>query len=144
MNDNLEASCERGESTCDAEMLPNVTECYVAAERLNDRQLVALRMMIAGKSDSEITQAVGVHRQTLWRWRQHDDDFRAELQRQRRIVCDEAADRFRALLAPALDVMEEQLHDEYDLSRVRAAIAVLRVSNIRELTRVKDDRPAAT
>ena len=134
-----DASIERLEATYDSKMLPNVTECYVAADRLNDKQLVALEMMVAGKRDSEITEAVGVHRQTLWRWRQHDDDFRAELKRRRKILCAEASDRLRSLLAPALDVMEWHLRDRYDRNRFRAASALLRLSNVRETVQVDEE-----
>ena len=132
-------SNERGQRTYEAQMLPNVTECYVAADRLNDKQLLAMKMMLAGKPDSDIVEAIGVTRQTLWRWRTHDDDFRSELKRRRQILCAEASDRLRSLLAPALDVMEWHLRDVYDRNRFRAASALLRLSNVRETVQVKDD-----
>jgi hypothetical protein len=113
-------------------MSPDVTQCHLGADRLNDRQLLAMSMMLAGKPDGEIVKAVGVHRRTLWRWRRYDDDFRSELLRRREALCEEAGDRLRALLAPALDVMEQHLFDRYDRNRFRAASAVLHVSNLRQ------------
>jgi hypothetical protein len=38
----------------------------------------------------------------------------------------------RALVHPAIDVLEEQVRDEYDRSRVRAAGMILRLTDIRK------------
>ena len=41
-------------------------------------------------------------------------------------------ERVRALVHPAIDVLEEQVHDEYDRSRMRAAGMILRFSDLRK------------
>ena len=68
---------------------------------------------------------------TLYTWRQ-DEDFRAELERRRHEVWDGAAERLRALVHPALDVLEEEVHDVYDRSRMRAAGMILRLADLRK------------
>jgi transposase-like protein len=97
---------------------------------LTDRQRVAIELLLAGKSLTTIAQQVQVSPRTLFNWRR-DELFRVELDRRRRDVWDDAADRLRALVHPAIAVLEAEVHDEYDRSRVRAAGMILRYSDLR-------------
>ena len=58
--------------------------------------------------------------------------FRVELDRRRRELWRVAAERLRMLVHPALDVLEEDVHSEYDRSRVRAAGMILRLADLRK------------
>ena len=50
----------------------------------------------------------------------------------RRELWDGAAERLRALVHPALDVLEEEVHDVYDRSRMRAVGMILRFADLRK------------
>ena len=105
---------------------------------LSDRQQLAIELLIQGKTNSAIADDVGVTRRTIYAWR-HDEIFRVELERRRREVWDDATDRLRALVHPAIDVLEAEVHDEYDRSRVRAAGMILRFSDLRKHVAPKRD-----
>src|SRR5688572_23885061 len=81
---------------------------------LNDRQRPVMEMMLAGKSESAIAREAGMDRKTIYNWRTGHDAFRRELARRRRALWAGAGDRLRALLHPALDVLESQLAERYD------------------------------
>ena len=100
-------------------------------ETLRERQLAAMGLLLLGKPYLAVARAVGVDPSTLYRWRQ-DDAFRAELERRAEEMWDGAGVRLRALVHPALDVLEEEVHDEYDRSRVRAAGMILRFAGLRK------------
>jgi hypothetical protein len=98
---------------------------------LSDKQRTAIELLLLGKSLSAVAARVQITPRTLYTWRQ-DELFCEELDRRRRELWDGAAERLRALVHPALDVLERQLRDEYDRARVRAAGMLLRLADLRK------------
>ena len=72
-----------------------------------------------------VAEAVGVSRQTVWEWRNHDPLFIAELNRQRSEMWREARERMKALANRALDVVELQLGSSEPKAALAAAKYVL-------------------
>ena len=104
---------------------------------LTDTQLRAVELLLCGALPGAVANECGVDRRTLYRWRLECEPFRAELDRGRRAIWAGTIDRMRTLIATSLDVLEEQLYDDYDRSRVRAASIVLTHSCMRKL--MQDD-----
>jgi hypothetical protein len=112
----------------------NVRECPISAENndvLSERQRAAIELLIAGKSLATVAEHVQIDARTLYRWRQ-DELFRAAVKCRRCEMWDDAAERLRALIHPALDVLAAEVHDEYDRSRMRAAGMILRFADLRK------------
>ena len=145
-------------------MLPNVTKCYVSAgdaastttlldgdpdadadsasdDELTDRQLAALALLATGKSVQNVADELGVHRQTLWRWRAHDERFRAELHRRQREMWEESMTRLQAMVLPSIEVIDSYLNNRYDMHRFRAATTVLRMSGLAKAVPLRPDTP---
>ena len=111
---------------------PNYPELPLLADaRLDERQLAAIRMMVLGRSLVSIVQTLGIARKTLYNWRQ-STIFRRELNRLRRQLWTEAADRLRAMVHPSLDVLEQHLRQRHPHTKYRAANAVLRHANLKK------------
>ena len=106
-------------------------------EKLSDRQLLAIDLILAGRPDTHVAQAIGVSRRTIIRWRLSDADVIAELRRRRRQPWQGTADRLRAVLRSALDVLAEQLTDRVDRHRFRAATTILRLANVKSAVPVE-------
>ena len=100
---------------------------------LNENQVLAIRMLVTGKSLKAIANKLEIDQRTIHRWRQNET-FRRELAKLRRQLWSEATDRLRALVHPSLDVLEQELRKGYDRARYRAANAVLRHANLRKST----------
>jgi hypothetical protein len=98
---------------------------------MTDGQRTAMGLILLGKPLGVVARTLGIDPSTLYRWRQ-DESFRAELEHRRNEMWDGAAERLRALVHPALDVLEEEVRDEYDRSRVRAAGMILRFAGLRK------------
>jgi transposase-like protein len=115
------------------QMSQNVSGCPTEKFRLSDKQLAAIDLLASGLSDSDIALAIDINRRTLYRWRQHNPLFQAELNRRRQALWQNSADRLRSLLSPALDILEKQLKDPYDRTAFRAAINVLRLAGTKKI-----------
>lgn len=77
--------------------------------QLSIEQANALEHLLQGQSDRSVAEAVGVSRQTVSEWKNHDPLFIAELNRQRSEMWLEARERLKSLANRALDVVESQL-----------------------------------
>lgn len=98
-------------------------------KRLSPAQLAAMELLVFGHSDPSVANHLGVHRQTVFNWRHHHPAFRAELARRRAQVWEAAADKFRAGLENAVDVLLKQVNDVYTPTSFRAARAMLSLAH---------------
>ena len=93
--------------------------------QLSIEQQNAIDLLLQGKSDRATAEVVGVSRQTVWEWRNHDPLFIAELNRQRHELWSEANERMKSLANRALDVVELQLGSDDPKAALAAAKYVL-------------------
>ena len=93
--------------------------------QLSIEQENAIEHLLQGKSDRAVAETVGVSRQTVWEWRNHDPLFIAELNRQRIELWSEARERLKSLANRALDVVETHLDSDDSKAALAAAKYVL-------------------
>jgi len=93
--------------------------------QLSIEQANALEHLLQGQSDRAVAEAVGVSRQTIWEWRNHDPLFIAELNRQRIELWAEARERLKSLANRALDVVEVHLGSDDPKASLAAAKYIL-------------------
>jgi Helix-turn-helix of insertion element transposase len=92
-------------------MKPNKTQQKPTLKPLTMEMENAIDSLILGRSDKETAEAVGVNRTTIWEWRQNPV-FVAELNRRRHFLWAEAHERLRALVAKAIQQLEEAMDHE--------------------------------
>ena len=107
----------------------NCPKVPTAETQLNDKQLMAIELLIAGHNLCETAIAVGVARRTLYNWR-NEDDFSEALRERRHEMWTHSAERLKVLVGPALNVLHRQLGDRNDRARFRAATALLRLAGL--------------
>ena len=93
-------------------------------KELSIRQANAIDLLLTGKTDSEVAQAVGVTRQTVNGWRNCNAEFIAELSTRRVALWEAQDDRIRDLVPQAVDLMGAKIRDG-DLT---AAVQLLRAA----------------
>lgn len=133
---NNKADRERQASTELAHPAESDTTRQVTIEQEN-----AIDLLLLGKSDREVGEAVGVTRQTINHWRNHHPAFIVELNARRAELWQSQADRLRALLVKALDILEldlatkdlAEMTDAERRLRQIAAIHVLRAVGLHKL-----------
>ena len=98
--------------------------------QLSIEQQNAIDYLLQGKSDRATAEAVGVSRQYLLEWRNHDPLFIAEVNRQRSEMWNETCGRMRHLAKRALDVLELQLDSDDPKASLAAAKYVLQGNHL--------------
>ena len=135
-----------GETSTSVPMPQNAPKCPIkngsaqvtlTPERLTPAQAKAIELLLLATPLRKVIEILQIDRKTLYRWRRHRA-FARELSRRQALAWDSAADRVRALLEPAIDVLGEQLRDPYDDTRFRAASTLLRLANIKDAVAVEE------
>jgi hypothetical protein len=90
---------------------------------------VALEALANGKTPTEAATEAGVDLATVREWMKRDAPFRAELNSRRRDSYNAGADRLRALVPAALEVLEAEIAG----GNVHAALAVLKAAGLGRL-----------
>lgn len=98
------------------------------ASVLSRRQLEAVRLIAAGKSDTEVAEAVGVDAGLVMRWRTKHPAVKALVNRAGTDQLDRMKRKVRALVPLALDRLEKALDDPDD--GLKAALALVRLAGL--------------
>ena len=88
--------------------------------------MLAIPHIVAGKSDAQVAEAVGVARETVNRWRNHDKDFQDELSQSRVAHINARISALSSVNTKAIEVMEELLDSKDEGTRMRAAMHLLK------------------
>ena len=95
--------------------------------KLTEQQEQAIRLIVLGRTDEEVGKAVGVARQTISKWKHHNPNFKAFLNKQRIETWELHQDQIRALIGEAVQVLRENLANiEDDKIAQNAALIVLK------------------
>ena len=100
---------------------------------LSTEQLNAIDLLVTGKRDREVAEAIGVSRQTVCGWRQRNAHFQAELNRRRNEIWGASVDQLRSLLPQAVAVVARAL--ESGEKELVAALKVLEMAGFTARTR---------
>ena len=84
-------------------------------------------MLLVGKHDQEVADAIGVHRVTVTRWRLYHPQFQATLNERRAAAWQASKDAYLDLLPKAVEVLRAEL-EQAGPQRVKIALALLRSS----------------
>jgi len=93
-------------------------------ESLTANQNKALALLATGQSIEEISNSLGIHRSTLWRWRQ-DPQFIAEWNK---LIYETKEVQERALLemqAKAIGALGDCLNSRNEMVKLRASLTIL-------------------
>ena len=95
-------------------------------EQLSEKQLMAIDLILSGKVDREVAEAVGVSRSTISDWRNGNYVFQAELNKRRREIQEAGRERLRRIRNKALDTVEKAIEE----GDVKTALEILRLTGI--------------
>ena len=96
-----------------------------AAPKLTPEQLNAIDLLILGKTDREVAEAVGVRRETVTKWHKNPF-FSAELSVRREELWVDAKLRLKALAHEAVNVLNRGLFSSDEKVAITAAVHVLK------------------
>ena len=109
---------------------------------LSAQQQQAVILLAGGKTVTETAAAVGVERETVSRWKNHDAQFTSALTYQQADLWDAAADKLRASILKAADALDELLEHEDESIRLRAiGLAYRALGSYPEKGRIEAQEP---
>lgn len=95
-------------------------------EELSNEQLQAIPLIVQGKTDAEVGEAIGRTRETVNRWRNHDEDFAWALDDARDSFMESQRVAVSAGAQMAVSALEELLDSKDDKVRLQAASLLLK------------------
>lgn len=95
------------------------------APQLTPEQLNAIDLLILGKTDREVSEIVGVRRETVTKWHRNPF-FTADLNVKREALWIDSKLRLRALASEAVNVLTNGLHSEDEKIAISAAVHILK------------------
>jgi hypothetical protein len=107
---------------------PGLTNPHEESQLINIsiQQKNAIRYIVAGLSDSEVAEKIGVTRETINRWRLHHPGFQAELNQWKKAVWEEDQDALRALVSKSLDIIKKVIDDDKSPQQVKVALEIIK------------------
>jgi hypothetical protein len=99
------------------------------APRLTPEQLNAIDLLILGKTDREVSEIVGVRRETITKWHKNPF-FIAELNVKRDELWTDAKLRLKALAHEAVNILTNGLHSSDEKIAITAAVHILKVTGL--------------
>lgn len=95
---------------------------------ISEKQSLAIPLILAGKTDKEVGDVIGVSRYTIISWR-HDSSFAEELHTEREILRESQLQALSTTITKAFKVVEELLEDKNPQVRLKAALGILKGVN---------------
>ena len=115
------------------EGVPNkFNETPEAKKGLSDDQVRAIPLIIEGKTDAQVGEALGKRRETINRWRNQDEHFIKELQAAREAYLDAQITALSATTPKVITVLQDLLDSEDEKIRMQAATHLLKVTALSE------------
>lgn len=101
------------------------------SNELSNKQELAVQLAVKGLTDVEIARRVGVSRQIVNTWRNHDSDFMYELALRREALRVKHQDSLNQLIEKAIEVIRKALEEGDEKTKLQAAMYVLRISGVK-------------
>ncbi len=106
---------------------------------LSPQQELALDLFATGKTVTQVAEALGVSRQTVSKWLNHNRDFREALRERRREQWQQWQSRLLALVPEALDTVATLLKDGAPQERRWAAQYILQAAGLKYEPEAEED-----
>ena len=92
--------------------------------KTDQKKREAISLLLAGKSQQEVAEAIGVTRQTIWKWKRYDD-FNVDVVEAGESLHAEHTIAVSALVDEAIGVMSELLKSEDESMKFKVAMTVM-------------------
>ena len=98
--------------------------------KLTSQQQKSIRLFLSGCNDTEVAAELGVARQTVNNWKNKNQDFAKELDRQQQELNQENQLQLSGLVGQSIQVLRQSLASENERIRLSASIHVLKATSL--------------
>ena len=99
-------------------------------EELSEKHSREITLVASGLPYHQIARRVGVSRQTINHWRNHDLELMNEIRSRRKQVWENNKDKMSELIEKAIEIVKENLYNEDPKVRLQVALQVLKYSGM--------------
>jgi len=103
-------------------------------DKLNEKQENAIELILQGMNDSQVAAQVGVSRQWVNMWRNHDEAFIQALQERKHLLQEIHMNQLIQLVELSLGVIQQALQGVDEKTKLKTALQVLRISGLQGYT----------
>ena len=96
--------------------------------KLTSQQQKSIRLFLSGCNDTEVAAELGVARQTVNTWKNKNQSFAAELDRQQQELNQENRLQLSGLVSQSIQVLRQSLESENERLRQSTAVHVLKAT----------------
>ena len=98
--------------------------------KLTSQQQKSIRLFLSGSNDTEVAAELGVARQTVNNWKNKNQDFAKELNRQQQELNQENQLQLSGLVGQSIQVLRQSLASENERIRLSASVHVLKATGL--------------
>ena len=91
------------------------------SNEMNEKEEMALALILQGRKDAEVAEALGISRMTIWRWKKYDAGFIQALEEKRAHLRQQAEDNILELTESAVNAIRDALNEGDPRIRLQAA-----------------------
>ena len=102
------------------------------SENLNEKQELALHLVLEGLTDNQIAERVGVSWQRVNIWRNQDIAFMRALEERKRVLREVHLGQLMHMVGKAMEVVREAMDTGTEQTRLKAAMYVLKLAGLQE------------
>ena len=100
-------------------------------DKVNAKQARAVELVVKGMTDGEVAKKIGVSRQIVNTWRNHDAGFMYLVETRRQAIEEAHQDKLNSLIEKSLEIVGKALETGDEETKLKMAMYVLRMAGLR-------------
>jgi transposase-like protein len=99
-------------------------------DELSQKQMIAIDLVVSGMPDGEVAKKLGLARQTINKWRNHDLDFKYILACRRLQIMESFRDKLTGMAERAIEILAKNMESADEKVQNQSAQIILRLSGL--------------
>lgn len=99
-------------------------------DELSQKQMMAIDLVVSGMPDGDVAKKLGLARQTINKWRNHDLEFKYILECRRLQIMEGFRDKLTGLAERSIEILERNLDSADEKTQTQIALTILRLSGL--------------
>ena len=109
-------------------------------EELQSKQELAVELIANGKTDVEVAKAIRVGRQTVNEWKNHDPEFKIDLEIRRRVIINRLRDKMNELVMTSMGIIQKNLENKNPKVQLNVALQIMKMATRMGIGREETDK----
>ena len=116
---------------------------HITDEDLKNKQELAVEFIANGMTDVDVAKKVGVSRQTINEWKNHDPEFKIDLEIRRRVIINRLRDKMNELVMTSMGIIQKNLENKNPKVQLNVALQIMKMATRMGIGREETDKEFA-